>query len=209
MKETQRLSREKILVADDHAINQQLIVLLLERLGYGSDVVATGREAVKAVATGSYALVLMDCQMQEMDGFQATRTIREAESENSKEVGVRSKEQETNFSDVPDSSLFIPRCSRIPIVALTANAMPGDREKCLAAGMDEYLSKPIRPAELALALERFLQVHPDDNHTLEPPMALESDFTESDVSANHMNNDASPITRKWGLQFGRREFFSH
>jgi signal transduction histidine kinase/DNA-binding response OmpR family regulator len=193
LKETQRLSRGKILVADDHAINQQLIVLLLESLGYGSDVVATGREAVKAVATGSYALVLMDCQMQEMDGFEATRTIREAESENSKELGVRGKEQETNFSDVPDSSLFIPRCSRIPIVALTANAMPGDREKCLAAGMDEYLSKPIRPEELALALERFLQVHPDDNHALEHPMALERDFTESDVSANHMNNDDSPI----------------
>jgi CheY-like chemotaxis protein/HPt (histidine-containing phosphotransfer) domain-containing protein len=192
MKETQRLSREKILVADDHAINQQLIVLLLERLGYESDVVETGREAVKAVATGSYVLVLMDCQMPEMDGFEATRTIREAENENSKEVEVRSKEQETNFFDTPDSSLFISRCSRIPIVALTANAMPGDREKCLAAGMDEYLSKPIRPAELALALERLLQVHPDDNHTLEPPMALKSDFTESDVSAKHMNNDDSP-----------------
>ena len=131
LKETQRLSREKILVADDHAINQQLIVLLLERLGYGSDVVTTGREAVKAVATGSYALVLMDCQMPEMDGFEATRTIREAESENSKELGVRSKEQETNLSDTSDSSLFTPHCSRIPIVALTANAMPGDREKCL------------------------------------------------------------------------------
>ena len=170
LKETQRLSREKILVADDHAINQQLIVLLLERLGYGSDVVTTGREAVKAVATGSYALVLMDCQMPEMDGFEATRTIREAESENNKELGVRSKEQETNLSDTSDSSLFTPHCSRIPIVALTANAMPGDREKCLAAGMDEYISKPIRLEELALALERLLPVHPDDNHTLELPM---------------------------------------
>ena len=193
LKEAQRLSREKILVTDDHAINQQLIVLLLERLGYGADVVATGREAVKAVATGSYALVLMDCQMPEMDGFEATRIIREAESENSKELGVRSKEQETNFSDTPDSSLFTPRYSRIPIVALTANAMPGDKEKCLTAGMDEYLSKPIRPEELARVLERLLPVHPEDNHTLELPMAFESAFTESDVNANHMNNDDSPI----------------
>jgi signal transduction histidine kinase/DNA-binding response OmpR family regulator len=194
LKETQRLSRKKILVADDHAINQQLIVLLLERLGYGSDVVTTGREAVEAVATGSYALVLMDCQMPEMDGFKATRIIREAESENSKELGVKSNEQETNLSDTSDSALCTPHCSRIPIVALTANAMPGDREKCLTAGMDEYLSKPIRLEELALALERLLPGHPDENHALEPPMALESDFTESDISANHMNNDDSAIS---------------
>jgi signal transduction histidine kinase/CheY-like chemotaxis protein/HPt (histidine-containing phosphotransfer) domain-containing protein len=193
LKETQRLSREKILVADDHAINQQLIVLLLERLGYGSDVVTTGREAVKAVAKGSYALVLMDCQMPEMDGFEATRMIREAESENSTEFGVKGNEQETNLPDTSDSSPLTPHCSRIPIVALTANAMPGAREKCLTAGMDEYISKPIRLEELALALERLLPVHPDDNHTLEPLMALESDFTESDVRANHMNNDDSPI----------------
>ena len=193
LKETQRLSREKILVADDHAINQQLIILLLERLGYGSDVVTTGREAVKAVATGSYALVLMDCQMPEMDGFEATRIIREAESENNKELGVRSKEQETNLSDTSDSSLFTPHYSRIPIVALTANAMPGDREKCFAAGMDEYLSKPIRLEELALALERLLPVHPDDNHTLELPLVLGSTFTESNVRATHINNEDSPI----------------
>jgi len=193
LKETQRLSREKILVADDHAINQQLIVLLLKRLGYGSDVVETGREAVKAVATGSYALVLMDCQMPGMDGFEATGKIREAESENSKELGVRNKEQETDFSDTPDSSLFIPRCSRIPIVALTANAMPGDREKCLTAGMDEYLSKPIRPEELALVLERLLPVHPDDSDTLEHSMALENALPESGLRANPLKDDNVPI----------------
>jgi len=194
LKETQRLSRDKILVADDHAINQQLIVLLLERLGYGSDVVTTGREAVKAVATGSYALVLMDCQMPEMDGFEATRMIREAESENSKELGGKNNEQETNLSDTSDSSRDTPHGSRIPIVALTANALPGDRKKCLTAGMDEYISKPIRLEELALALERLLPVHPEDNYTLDPPIALESDFKESNVSANHMNNDDSPIS---------------
>ena len=158
LKETQRLAREKILVADDHAINQQLIVLLLEKLGYGADVVSTGREAIDAVATGSYALVLMDCQMPEMDGFEATKKIREAEAENRKALGERSAEQESEILDSPDALPLTPHVSHLPIVALTANAMPGDREKCLAAGMDDYLSKPIRPEELSLVLERLISV---------------------------------------------------
>ena len=193
LKETQRLSRDKILVADDHAINQQLIVLLLERLGYGSDVVSTGREAVQAVATGSYALVLMDCQMPEMDGFEATKKIREAENEKSTKLGERSKEQEADLSNTPGSSLFTPHCFRIPIVALTANAMPGDREKCLAAGMNEYLSKPIRPEELALVLERLLPGLPDDGHAIETPRNLEGDLADSGLNANHTNDDNTPL----------------
>ncbi len=187
LKETQRLSREKILVADDHAINQQLIVLLLERLGYGSDVVSTGREAVQAVATGSYALILMDCQMPEMDGFDATKKIREAENVKRKTLSENDEMKEPISLDAlhltPDGTL------RMPIVALTANAMPGDREKCLAAGMDEYLSKPIRPEELALVLERLLPVHPDDDHTLEYSMALDSDIPGSGLRANPVEED--------------------
>ena len=153
LKETQRRARDKILVADDHAINQQLIVLLLERLGYGSDVVSTGREALQAVATESYCLVLMDCQMPEMDGFVATEKIREAEHIRREAFG------EQNETTASDASRLKPHGFRIPIVALTANAMPGDREKCLAAGMNDYLTKPIRPEELARVLEHWLPEH--------------------------------------------------
>ncbi|MDH5562803.1 MAG: response regulator [Nitrospirota bacterium] len=153
IKEAQRHSRMKILVADDHTVNQQLIVLLLEKLGLSADVVNNGLEAVQAVKTGAYALVFMDCQMPEMDGFDATSAIRKAESE---KLGVKSEGQEAIFTETPDSSLFTPHCSRVPIIALTANAMPGDRGKCLAAGMDDYLTKPIRQEELSAVLERWL-----------------------------------------------------
>jgi CheY-like chemotaxis protein len=152
VKEIQRGYRDEILVADDHAINQQLIVLLLERLGYGSDVGSNRWEAVQAVASGSYALVLMDCQMPEMDGFETTKNIREAETEKCKALDVKDKMQE---GTLPDALPLTPNGAlRVPIVALTANAMPGNREKCLTAGMDDYLSKPIRPDDLSAVLER-------------------------------------------------------
>jgi CheY-like chemotaxis protein len=87
-----------------------------------------GREAIDAVAHGDYALVLMDCQMPEVDGFEATREIRRAEA---------------------------ARGGHVPIVAMTANALDGDREACLAAGMDDYLAKPVQLAALRAAIERF------------------------------------------------------
>ncbi len=218
LKETQRRSRDKILVADDHAINQQLIVLLLERLGYGSDVVSTGREAVQAIATESYALILMDCQMPEMDGFAATRKIRETETVRSQELGVRSEGLETEFSDTPDSSLLTPHFSSIPIVALTANAMPGDREKCLAAGMDDYLAKPIRPEELAQVLERWLPEDPETtdqdvylikNHQIE--RAKEQSTTSLDDLGRQGVETPSPIDpsrfQEW-QELGGPEFVS-
>jgi len=203
LKETQRLSREKILVADDHAINQQLIVLLLERLGYGSDVVNNGQEAVHAANTGSYALVLMDCQMPEMDGFEATRKIREAEAVKREALGEK---DETLNTQSPDALPLTPYDAlRVPIVALTANAMPGDRDKCLAAGMDDYLSKPIRPEELSLVLERLLpapeeehlpqdysmkyvHTHPDEEEQIEP-------INDADTSiTTQMSSDDEPPT---------------
>jgi signal transduction histidine kinase/DNA-binding response OmpR family regulator len=114
-----------ILVAEDNAVNRKLALKLLERMGYSADVANNGAEAVAAVERTAYDLVLMDVQMPEMDGLEATRCI-------------------------------IERCGedRPRIVALTADAMQDDRERCLAAGMDDYLTKPIRSAELAKALER-------------------------------------------------------
>jgi signal transduction histidine kinase/ActR/RegA family two-component response regulator len=117
----------RVLVAEDNRINQVVIVRMLEKAGHRVDVAGNGGEALAALARAGYDLVLMDCQMPEMDGFEATRAIRSAE----RETGAH-----------------------VTIVALTANAMEGDRERCLAAGMDDYLSKPITPHALAAALAR-------------------------------------------------------
>jgi PAS domain S-box-containing protein len=120
----------RILVAEDNIVNQRLIQRLLEKLGYRADVVADGREAVTAIASVGYDLVLMDVQMPEMDGLEATQAIRASEAA----VARR----------------------RIPIIALTADAMQGDEARCLSAGMDAYLSKPVHPTRLLTVLERWL-----------------------------------------------------
>jgi signal transduction histidine kinase/ActR/RegA family two-component response regulator len=117
-----------VLVAEDSAVNQMLAARILDKCGYRSVVVANGLEAVAAVEQDSYAAVLMDCQMPEMDGYDATRMIRRREA-----PGVH-----------------------LPIIATTAHSMSGDREKCLAAGMDDYVSKPIRAAELQEVLLRAI-----------------------------------------------------
>jgi two-component system, sensor histidine kinase and response regulator len=108
-------------VAEDNLNNQQVALNLLAKQGHSVVVVADGREAIEAVERESFDLVLMDIQMPDMDGFEATERIR-------------AREKVTN--------------ARIPIIAMTAHAMTGDREKCLAAGMEAYISKPIRRAEL-------------------------------------------------------------
>ena len=122
----------RILLAEDNAVNQKLALRLLSQMGYRADLAANGLEAIQAVERQPYDVVLMDVQMPEMDGLEATRQIC-ARSEASG-AGTRG--------------------SRPRIIAMTANAMQGDRELCLAAGMDDYLSKPIRVDELVAALSR-------------------------------------------------------
>ena len=121
-----------VLVAEDNPVNQQLIHRLLQKVGIDDvTVVENGQLALDALCTRDFALVLMDMQMPVVDGLTATHRIRESGS------GVRDP--------------------RIPVVALTANAMNGDRERCLAAGMDDYMAKPVRLATLREVLRRHLR----------------------------------------------------
>jgi polar amino acid transport system substrate-binding protein len=122
-------SDRQILVAEDNPVMQELALRQLKKMGMVAHAVKNGKEAVQAVANNKYALILMDCQMPEMDGFEATRTIRKEESVSGK---------------------------HIPIIAMTASAMTGDREHCIASGMDDYLSKPVGKHQLMAVLERWL-----------------------------------------------------
>ena len=119
-----------VLVAEDSPVNQLLAVRLLDQCGYRAEVVADGNEALRALQQTAYDAVLMDCQMPELDGYEATREIRRRESGG----------------------------PRVPIIAMTAHSMAGDREKCLAAGMDDYVSKPIRLQVLSSTLARWVPV---------------------------------------------------
>jgi CheY-like chemotaxis protein len=119
-----------VLVAEDTAVNQTLIARLLEKHGHTVSVANDGKMAIAALARESFDLVLMDVQMPEMDGYEAAMAIREAE----RATG-----------------------GHLPIIALTAHAMMGDREKCLAAGMDDYLSKPLKAQDLDAAIDRVLR----------------------------------------------------
>lgn len=129
----------RVLIAEDNPTNLKVALFQLEQLGYTSDSVGNGAEAVALLQRVPYDVILMDCQMPEMDGFEATRRIRELKA---RPGGLGS------------AGGRFQRRARIRIVAMTANAMQGDREKCLSAGMDDYVSKPVRVTELRSALER-------------------------------------------------------
>jgi len=150
--EAKRRREGRLLVADDNMVNQKVAVRMLERLGYRVDVVANGLEAVEAVKRISYHAVLMDCQMPEMDGYEATAEIRRREA-----LCVTRDEKDSDRAHVPqvtDDALRIT--PHIPIIAITANAMQGDRERCLDSGMDDFISKPIKPKELEAVLDRWM-----------------------------------------------------
>ncbi len=117
-------------MAEDNVSNQQVAVGILGMLGYRADVAANGKEVLESLRNVPYDLVLMDCQMPEMNGYEATTHIRD-----------------------PQSRVINPQ---IPIIALTANAMNTEREKCFAVGMNDYVAKPINPTSLAATLQKWL-----------------------------------------------------
>jgi PAS domain S-box-containing protein len=151
-------SDSRILLVEDNPVNQKLALRLLKKLGYEADVAGDGLEALKILGQQSYDAILMDCQMPRMDGFEATKEIRRRETQS-----MDHHDQETRQVVQPLAAMARPATAshnseprRIPIIALTANAIKGDREQCLAAGMDDYLTKPINPPELKAALERWI-----------------------------------------------------
>jgi CheY-like chemotaxis protein len=127
-----RFSEPRVLLVEDNPVNQMVIKAMVDRLGCRTDVAMNGRDALEEAAAAAYDLILMDCQMPEMDGYEATRAIR------MREAGCGGGARRT------------------PIVALTAHAMEGDREVCIESGMDDYLSKPCKPEELKAILAKWL-----------------------------------------------------
>jgi CheY-like chemotaxis protein len=122
--------QRRVLVAEDNLTNQKVVAAVLKKLGYQADIVQNGREAVEAFGTQRYDVVLMDVAMPEMDGMEATQQIRQLEEESA---------------------------THIPIIAMTAHAMSDDRARCLASGMDDYLTKPIRLPDLVKAINQWSQ----------------------------------------------------
>jgi CheY-like chemotaxis protein/HPt (histidine-containing phosphotransfer) domain-containing protein len=149
----QRLSAQRvragnrILLAEDNVVNQKVAMRLLEKLGYCVDVVGNGRAAVDAWRVSGYDLILMDCQMPELDGYEATREIRRLEGAG----------------------------RHVPIIALTAHAMKGVEQECIETGMDGYLSKPIDRAKLEACLERHLSLPPQEAAESAAPMSAADD----------------------------------
>jgi len=159
----------RILVVEDNDVNRRLAMFMLETLGYAADFAGNGLEAIEACLRGDYDVIFMDCQMPEMDGFEATREIRQGELRRGVE-GVR----------------------RARIVALTANALKGDRDRCLAVGMDGYISKPFTLDQLRHSLELAWASRGDSTARLE--MTDPSAASVPDVSSVRVFNPTCPST---------------
>jgi CheY-like chemotaxis protein len=154
--------RHKLLVVEDNTVNQEVIMGMLEHLGYRADVVSDAPSALRLVAQTAYALVLTDCQLPEMDGYELSRLIREGAAVN----------------------------PQVPIIAVTAHSLAGDREKCLAAGMDDYLSKPIRPDALSALLTQWIEGAPPAKATVQAAPSNACAFDKEDFIERLMGNES-------------------
>ncbi|HMJ90159.1 MAG TPA: response regulator [Candidatus Acidoferrum sp.] len=159
----------KILVTDDNIINQKVASRLLQQMGYAAEIASSGPEALTAIERGNYDLVFMDIQMPGMDGMETTRRIRAAEQQHGRRP--------------------------IIVIAMTANAMVGDRERCLSAGMDEYVSKPVRPEALQTMIEKFGSARVQPPSLPEPkPLPLPLPKVQpKDPAAAAMSNPDAPL----------------
>ncbi len=161
------LAGARTLVAEDVESNREVAAAILSKLGYHADLVSNGTEAIAALQSFPYDLVLMDCEMPEMDGYEATRRIRQHES----------LEGKTHI--------------HLPILALTAHAISGDKSKCQDAGMDDYISKSIEPERLAEAIEKWLS-------TSASPVQLEARESEPGKSCQEIFNEEELLGRLMG-----------
>jgi two-component system sensor histidine kinase/response regulator len=180
-----RKQNVRILLAEDNIMNQKVTMRILEvKLGYRADAVANGAEAIEALSRQNYDLVLIDCQMPEMNGYEAARAIRD-----------------------PNSPV---RNHNIPLIAMNANAMKGDREKCLIAGMDDCVAKPIRAQDLADAIERNLprekqsQFPPTSQAEATEPIDINSTYPEGIRSQYADDSDIADILDKFVATLGGR-----
>ncbi|MBC8095705.1 MAG: response regulator [Akkermansiaceae bacterium] len=169
----------RILLCDDNAINQKVAARLMTQMGYKADIAGNGLEALAALDRQTYDMIFMDIQMPEMDGMEATRVIRERQ---------RDRAQYPNYK------------SSIVIVAMTANAMTGDREKCLAGGMDDYLSKPVRPEDVRKIVERWAATATVPEPTL-PQVAQTA--TATATAPAHSDAVGKPVTEPAPVDMGR------
>ncbi len=162
LKENEPFKKLRLLLAEDNIVNQKVAVRMLEKLGYRVDVVANGQEALAAMNRLHYHAILMDCQMPEMDGYDATREIRTREISSGK---------------------------RIPIIAMTANAMKGDREKCLDAGMDDFISKPVKLEALQEVLGKWILPIQEISHRT--PTPHETTWEQESVSLPSLSTQSN------------------
>ena len=176
-----RAACTSILLAEDNPVNREVALEMFSSCGYSCDWVSNGNQAVATIKNKNYDLVFMDCQMPGMDGFEATRLIRRWESEQKTANG------------------FVPR---VPIIAMTAHAMKGDREHCIAAGMDEYLSKPIHMDKLIETISKWTH-RPDTKNIGEEIPKMETENTTDHSFSEEKPFDFEKIMEQWN---GKVEF---